>query len=465
MNILFCKQNYLRTTQLHQVHKMEHDYNQGEIYIATCTTTNKSYIGQAQKYVGENMQRWGTSGRWTRHVLDAFKKKSQFNYEIHIAIREHGKNSFEVKKLCDCLLENMDDLEQFYINKYNTLYPNGYNMTTGGREGGSHCEFANQKVSAKRKEAFRNKSIASTSGLQQQYVDNEDLSTFAIEENDNQGKGKGKANLGVRRTDKHRVREEDNDLPKYVSRIRRDDIVVGYAIKNFPIGVTKKQTVSKTFANKENPEKAFEDAKKMLSELENEYKRRLEEHRNEKQEHTRNSLQAKAMELPEYIYPNLRDGYILGYYVLGLTDHLQEPIPRRDFVSHANNINLEHAKKFIMLVNDFNTKGKVSANWLTEELPKFTKDESIPNHIRYQYYKGDPSGYRVDYFIRYDENNKQVVESKCFTSKKLTMEQKLQLAIDYVAKLDAKFKTTKQSDIANNNIDEQITAESSNNSS
>jgi hypothetical protein len=299
--------------------------------------------------MGENMQNWGHKARWTRHILESKKEQcKEYNLEISKAIREFGADDFEVEKLCDCLIEHMDKLEQFFIQEYNTLHPNGYNMTEGGTNGSKHCRAANEKSSAKRKETVRKK----------------------IEQ-----------------------------------------------------GISPNAPSTSTVYEKET-----------------EY----------------NEYSIKS----EHIKPIMQENFILGYYVDGLNDFHGNPIPKRVFNKHTNFTNVQHATRFIQLVEEKNNNRESVADWLTIELPWNTKDSKIPNHIRKQSYKGHDSGYRVDYFIKYDENKKQIVETKCFTSKKLTMEQKLQLAIDYVAKLDEKYKKN-QNKNDEETEDDDTTAETS----
>ena len=41
-------------------------------------------------------------------------------------------DNFTFEILCICQKEELNDLEKFYIEKYNSVVPNGYNMTSGG---------------------------------------------------------------------------------------------------------------------------------------------------------------------------------------------------------------------------------------------------------------------------------------------------------------------------------------------
>ena len=52
---------------------------------------------------------------------------------IDYAIRKYGKENFVVEKLCDCDNSQLDELERYYIQLYDT-YNNGYNLTVGGQE-------------------------------------------------------------------------------------------------------------------------------------------------------------------------------------------------------------------------------------------------------------------------------------------------------------------------------------------
>lgn len=47
--------------------------NKGEIYIITCTVTNKRYVGQVVSYIkcSSTIKKHGTEGRWKKHVNDA----------------------------------------------------------------------------------------------------------------------------------------------------------------------------------------------------------------------------------------------------------------------------------------------------------------------------------------------------------------------------------------------------------
>ena len=84
----------------------------GIIYKITNRLTGKAYIGQT---TGNLDKYWG-SGKY-----------------IIAAIKKHGKESFTKEVLKECKTENeMNEQEIFFIEKFNTKVPNGYNITIGG---------------------------------------------------------------------------------------------------------------------------------------------------------------------------------------------------------------------------------------------------------------------------------------------------------------------------------------------
>lgn len=92
----------------------------GKIYIVKNSVNNKCYIGQTKQPI---------LLRWKDHT--GVKKTTGLLYK---AIKKYGKQNFTIQ----CLVENiktqkeLDFLEIDYIAKYNTISPNGYNLTSGG---------------------------------------------------------------------------------------------------------------------------------------------------------------------------------------------------------------------------------------------------------------------------------------------------------------------------------------------
>ena len=95
----------------------------GIIYICINLYNGKRYIGQTiQKF--ENRKK--------NHIQDALNKNSQLYF--HKALRKFGVENFIWNVLENNIaIENLNDKEQFYIQKYNTNdRNNGYNLTNGG---------------------------------------------------------------------------------------------------------------------------------------------------------------------------------------------------------------------------------------------------------------------------------------------------------------------------------------------
>jgi group I intron endonuclease len=80
-------------------------------------------------YIG--LTRETLEDRKKRHK-DSFDKGSK--YAFHCAIRKYGWKNIKWKIIEDNIIEwkKLTEKEQFYIKKYNTIVPYGYNMTLGG---------------------------------------------------------------------------------------------------------------------------------------------------------------------------------------------------------------------------------------------------------------------------------------------------------------------------------------------
>lgn len=97
----------------------------GRIYILKNTENEKVYIGQTTLTVKE---------RFTQHMKNSTLRQKS-NIKLYIAIQNIGKDKFYIETLeDDIILENLDEREMFYIEKYDS-FNNGYNSTKGGRGG------------------------------------------------------------------------------------------------------------------------------------------------------------------------------------------------------------------------------------------------------------------------------------------------------------------------------------------
>lgn len=89
------------------------------IYKVTNKINEKIYIGQTVQKLNE---------RINAHKSSA---KNDCQYSFHKAIRKYGFNNFEWEILEKYITDknHLDKLELYYIKRYNSLTPNGYNMT------------------------------------------------------------------------------------------------------------------------------------------------------------------------------------------------------------------------------------------------------------------------------------------------------------------------------------------------
>lgn len=92
----------------------------GCIYIVKNDVNNLVYIGQTIR---------GIYKRFAEHIIDSieFKDESKF----HRAMRDIGVEHFYISEICRCDSNDLNSLEIYYIQKYNSYY-NGYNSTPGG---------------------------------------------------------------------------------------------------------------------------------------------------------------------------------------------------------------------------------------------------------------------------------------------------------------------------------------------
>jgi group I intron endonuclease len=107
------------------------------IYIVTNRVNGKVYIGQTVRSVEE---------RWYLHCKAA---KGASRLPIHCAIRKYGEHNFFVVKVSDATsLEEMDSMEAYFISKYNSMVPYGYNRTEGGKGfNGRHTQRTRERMS------------------------------------------------------------------------------------------------------------------------------------------------------------------------------------------------------------------------------------------------------------------------------------------------------------------------------
>ncbi len=107
----------------------------GYIYLVT----NKL---NGQKYIGQTLQN-DINKRWASHKNLQNKTVGNILYN---AYKKYGLNNFEYKIICICFNDDTNKYEEEYIKKYNTIYPNGYNLLPGGNNR-KHNEYTKKLIS------------------------------------------------------------------------------------------------------------------------------------------------------------------------------------------------------------------------------------------------------------------------------------------------------------------------------
>lgn len=90
----------------------------GIIYIITNLITGKVYVGQTTDR---------PEVRFSRH------RTRNTGMPIHLAIKKYGVENFKFEVIYSAFtLDELNFAEEFFIKKYNSLSPNGYNLISGG---------------------------------------------------------------------------------------------------------------------------------------------------------------------------------------------------------------------------------------------------------------------------------------------------------------------------------------------
>lgn len=92
------------------------------VYKITNDINDKIYIGQTVGSLNE---------RWRRHTWDCTIKRNAM--AITSAIIKYGIENFHIEKIYEASnIDELNEMEKYYISSYNSLSPNGYNLCTGG---------------------------------------------------------------------------------------------------------------------------------------------------------------------------------------------------------------------------------------------------------------------------------------------------------------------------------------------
>ena len=114
---------------------------QFQVYIVTCLTTGKRYVGRCSDKGG------GWRRRWRDHVYTAGRDSRT---ALHCAVRKYGPDTFDVWHVASAATwAAVGEAEKALIAQEGTLAPAGYNLTEGGDGtfGHRHSQEAKRKIS------------------------------------------------------------------------------------------------------------------------------------------------------------------------------------------------------------------------------------------------------------------------------------------------------------------------------
>ena len=137
----------------------------GTIYVIKNKCNNNVYVGQTIQSVEE---------RFKQHLK---LLKSNSKQLIHKAIKKYGKENFYYEVLVTNVnsLEELNSLEEYFIRKFNSLTPNGYNLCYGGNQPRNSKTFSLEEeitMVDKYKMGYSTRKIAEEFGISKLRVSN-----------------------------------------------------------------------------------------------------------------------------------------------------------------------------------------------------------------------------------------------------------------------------------------------------
>ncbi len=111
--------------------------NRQRIIYSLTLPNDKVYVGQTVDF----------RKRMYNHKYDSSHPKRRiYNYPLNRAIRKYGWDKVKKKIEHVCSYDSVDKWERFYIQVYNSLSPNGYNLEGGGCKNKVHSEETIRKM-------------------------------------------------------------------------------------------------------------------------------------------------------------------------------------------------------------------------------------------------------------------------------------------------------------------------------
>lgn len=201
--------------------------------------SNKVYIGQTKRDIKKRL--------WEH-------QNNKDSVLLYNAIKEYGFDNFQVEILIYCNEIHLNEYEKKFIALYKSIFPNGYNIRSGGAAGSIHCDESRLRMSlSKLGEKNHNFGKVRT-----------EMAKLNIS---NSKKGEKHHFYGKKLTEEHKLKcaishrknPDEKNLPMYLTKVKprpEKYIYGGYAITNHP-KLKNKYFTSKKLSDSENYELAL----------------------------------------------------------------------------------------------------------------------------------------------------------------------------------------------------------------
>lgn len=356
------------------------------IYIITCTVEKNSYIGKTTEYKN-SIKGDPIRLRILNHFADSKSKKKKYDScrLLHTAMRKYDRKYFTYEQLAVVPIEYLDKSEQDFIKMYNTMSPNGYNLTTGGTTGTEFCEESKQLIS--------------------------------------------KSQYGNRRPPKERKRAEDKNLPKNIVSVKEKGKYVGYQVQGFPIGYHKREYYNEKFVSTVmTPEENLLVAKQCILDLREKYKDtndKIKKDRDGKDDYQEDI----KMTFPKTLIQIKQKGKLVGFKVKEdqekFTELEQSYKNLKEALLHCHKLALKKKDdKFVPDVDDLDD----------EDVGVPRKDGvALPKYMSIEKRNGEAIGYFVNnYPVRDEDGNIIKKAKKKFCNTKEPMKDKYKKCLNHL---------------------------------
>ena len=130
--------------------------NTGFIYKIFNDVNEKVYIGQTTQSI---------KARWSGHKHDMQTTDSH----LYRAMRKYGIDNFHIEIIVECHRDELNELEIYYINKYDSI-ANGYNSTSGGNQCFTRRRYTDEAVIRAYEELQHVGKVADIFGSRREYI-------------------------------------------------------------------------------------------------------------------------------------------------------------------------------------------------------------------------------------------------------------------------------------------------------